>query len=337
MMSHMKISDLQEISKTFAYNLGDRARPCDMKKTESKNERLYNASMLEEGDGAFILRSDNSWRFAIVAKKIWGDEPMIEFVVDVDGSTKLISRKRWSTFVCGTEKSIKLEKWDSKGGNQDLLSLESEKDLREKSGSNEVASKPPKLSSKISLHRREVYCIDDDEPHKSQRPFERSKTDATHTAKLQKSQFLLITPPTTYLSKASGCSSNELMTYKIIRTQGFFAANDAARESEKESGKEHCTTTSIEHQHQQEDRLPHSDYFSGMGKKIRRYDSLTELRQQVTAPNNTKIVVDSMCHPQHFGGYNKMKLHQGSEFKKSKTAYTFQSLFDKVMSHEPLY
>lgn len=80
------------------YALGQKADP-DIAKINflyKPDFSLAFASLLKVGDEAFILRSDKSWTYSVVAKKEWGDDPFIEFVVDDSGSMKKLTLKRWA-------------------------------------------------------------------------------------------------------------------------------------------------------------------------------------------------------------------------------------------------
>lgn len=55
---------------------------------------LEKVNSLQKHDFAFVLRKDGRWTFAIIADR---DEDSIRFVVDFRGSTKTLSRNRWSS------------------------------------------------------------------------------------------------------------------------------------------------------------------------------------------------------------------------------------------------
>ena len=81
------------------YQLGEIARSCDINISQSKdvNAEII-AHTLQRGDGAFILRHDRTWRYAIVAEVVHkGDTntPYLIFVVQSDGSTKRVNMCHW--------------------------------------------------------------------------------------------------------------------------------------------------------------------------------------------------------------------------------------------------
>mmetsp|Transcript_32735 Transcript_32735/g.60478 ORF Transcript_32735/g.60478 Transcript_32735/m.60478 type:complete len:319 (+) Transcript_32735:585-1541(+) len=89
--------DVPSIEKKCSYRLGDHAKACDMRASDSERENIIRASLLKKGDGAFVLRSDNTWRFAIVTQKVLGETPHIDFILNGKGSTKCVSLKRWTS------------------------------------------------------------------------------------------------------------------------------------------------------------------------------------------------------------------------------------------------
>ena len=91
------------------YAIGDEGSPRDMAGGSDTDPRLltFAASRLRELDGAFVLRSDLRWTYAVVARVILPEETVddgnihscrIEFVVSKDGATKSVSYGRWA---CG--------------------------------------------------------------------------------------------------------------------------------------------------------------------------------------------------------------------------------------------
>ncbi|KAL3809857.1 hypothetical protein ACHAXA_000226 [Cyclostephanos tholiformis] len=71
--------------------LGDRGSPQDILDNE-KIEFTKVMDSLRLHDFVFILRSDRSWTYAIVADR---RPDSILFVVDTEGNTKVLSKKRW--------------------------------------------------------------------------------------------------------------------------------------------------------------------------------------------------------------------------------------------------
>ena len=80
-----------------SYRLGDPAKACDMRISDSEKENVLCVSLLQKGDGAFVLRSDNIWRFAIVAQKVLDKTSHIDFILDEKGSKKCLSLKHWAS------------------------------------------------------------------------------------------------------------------------------------------------------------------------------------------------------------------------------------------------
>lgn len=95
--------DAQSIAKKTSYSLGDVATSNDTitmaRVSGSEKENVLRASLLKEGDGAFVLRSDDTWRFAIVKEKVLGETPHIDFVLNEKGSLKRLSLGRWASRV----------------------------------------------------------------------------------------------------------------------------------------------------------------------------------------------------------------------------------------------
>ena len=77
-------------------DIGDVATHQDSITIQEKSD-LNEVDSLQIHDFAFILRSDGqSWTYAIIANR---QADSILFVVDTEGSTKMLSRKHWSTSV----------------------------------------------------------------------------------------------------------------------------------------------------------------------------------------------------------------------------------------------
>jgi len=91
--------DVPSIEKKCSYRLGDHAKACDMRASDSERENIIRASLLKKGDGAFVLRSDNTWRFAIVTQKVLGEAPHIDFILNEKGSMKCLTLKHWASNV----------------------------------------------------------------------------------------------------------------------------------------------------------------------------------------------------------------------------------------------
>lgn len=86
----------------ISYRLGDVAKSNDMRASESEKENVLRASLLKEGDGAFVRRSDGTWRFAIVQRKALGKAPRIDFDVNENETgcdSKSLSLVHWATSV----------------------------------------------------------------------------------------------------------------------------------------------------------------------------------------------------------------------------------------------
>ncbi len=101
--------NFNSISKKYRYRMGEIARPDEIIDSDSHIMYFGYAAVLKKGDGAFILRSDKTWRFAIVVERGRGKEPYIDFVVDDVRSIKRITPKHWSTYIRGIKQSNSLE------------------------------------------------------------------------------------------------------------------------------------------------------------------------------------------------------------------------------------
>ena len=80
------------------YELGEVALSCDVLTSHSKDsEAELTAYTLKRGDGAFILRHDRTWRYAIVAEVSLSPapDPHIIFVVKPNGCTKRVDLSHW--------------------------------------------------------------------------------------------------------------------------------------------------------------------------------------------------------------------------------------------------
>lgn len=73
-MPAIKDLDVSSIESQYSYKLGHPTKMSDMKVShmESKSAYVLLAASLKKGDGAFVRRSDGTWRFAIVAQKELG-------------------------------------------------------------------------------------------------------------------------------------------------------------------------------------------------------------------------------------------------------------------------
>eukprot|EP00984_Skeletonema_dohrnii_P036446 scaffold37446_cov155-Skeletonema_dohrnii-CCMP3373.AAC.3 len=82
----------------FGYVLGDEVKgDHHMMIPKTVTEALQNASTLNALDFAFVLRSNDSWTYAIVAEKSFHKDLglVLRFVLDKNGTTKTIRRKYW--------------------------------------------------------------------------------------------------------------------------------------------------------------------------------------------------------------------------------------------------
>lgn len=80
------------------YELGDQVREVHhMVIPKTATEALQNASMLNVFDFAFVLRSNNTWTYAIVAEKSFHNDLglVLRFVLDKKGTHKTLRRKYW--------------------------------------------------------------------------------------------------------------------------------------------------------------------------------------------------------------------------------------------------
>lgn len=82
----------------LGYELGDQVKEDDhIVIPKTATEAIQNASILNTFDFAFVLRSDDSWTYAIVAEKSFHKDLglVLRFVLDKKGTTKTIRRKYW--------------------------------------------------------------------------------------------------------------------------------------------------------------------------------------------------------------------------------------------------
>lgn len=87
-------------------DLGDVGSPRDMVVSDSSRARAI-VHALQKHDFAFVVRSDGSWTYAIVAER---KEATLRFVVDRRGATKELSRRRWSESVRLVNNAYNLER-----------------------------------------------------------------------------------------------------------------------------------------------------------------------------------------------------------------------------------
>ena len=61
------------------------------------NEALQNASSLKALDFAFVLRSNGTWTYSVVAERSYHKDLglVLRFVLDKKGTTKTLKRKYW--------------------------------------------------------------------------------------------------------------------------------------------------------------------------------------------------------------------------------------------------
>ena len=82
----------------LGYELGDQVKGDNhMLIPKTATEAIQNASTLNTFDFAFVLRSNDSWTYAIVAEKSFHKDLglVLRFVLDKKGTTKTIRRKYW--------------------------------------------------------------------------------------------------------------------------------------------------------------------------------------------------------------------------------------------------
>lgn len=77
----------------FGYNLGDEVKEDYHMATEA----LQNASSLKALDFAFVLRSNGTWTYSVVAERSYHKDLglVLRFVLDKKGTTKTLKRKYW--------------------------------------------------------------------------------------------------------------------------------------------------------------------------------------------------------------------------------------------------
>ena len=82
--------------------IGDFPGQADINFFESGNKKLSFASSLQTGNGAFVRRSDNTWRYAVVKSRSYGVYASITFIVEAGDSnlTKTIKKKDWCHYIC---------------------------------------------------------------------------------------------------------------------------------------------------------------------------------------------------------------------------------------------
>ena len=85
--------DVHSIERMHSYRLGDPEKPCDTRTSDLAKDNVLRASLLKVGDGAFVLRSDKTWRYAIVTQKLLSEAPHIKFILNEKGDTKCLSLK----------------------------------------------------------------------------------------------------------------------------------------------------------------------------------------------------------------------------------------------------
>ena len=107
--------DLVSITQKYSYQLGGIARSDEIRNSDSQKVHFGYAAVLRKGDGVFVLRSDKTWRFAIVLERVRGKESYINFLVNYEGSVKKITAKHWSSFVRGIRRPEKIETEDFGG------------------------------------------------------------------------------------------------------------------------------------------------------------------------------------------------------------------------------
>ena len=82
--------------------LGNIGTSQDMTVEPNQKKLLEKANFLLTHDFAFILRRNGKWAYAMVAHRgplgAQGEDVLL-FVVDTDGSTKMLSKKHWATHI----------------------------------------------------------------------------------------------------------------------------------------------------------------------------------------------------------------------------------------------
>ena len=92
--SHIKLPARPSIHP--GYSVGNTGHEGDMLNHSSRKEATKAASRLRIGGGAFCMRSNGSWAYAIVKDR---DESAITFQVNAHGSTKVIELSKCGKFV----------------------------------------------------------------------------------------------------------------------------------------------------------------------------------------------------------------------------------------------
>lgn len=95
------LSGFTDIPFRLHYNLGDIGTPDDMIVERDPVKGHQNVSSLKVHDFAFVLRSNGTWTYAIVADfPERGTRRMsVHFVMNAKGSTKTVERRHWAKFV----------------------------------------------------------------------------------------------------------------------------------------------------------------------------------------------------------------------------------------------
>lgn len=90
----------------FGYNLGDEVKEVYHWATEA----LQNASSLNALDFAFVLRSNGTWTYSVVAERSYHKDLglVLRFVLDKKGTTKTLKRKYWEKGVRTVNTSLQV-------------------------------------------------------------------------------------------------------------------------------------------------------------------------------------------------------------------------------------
>lgn len=81
------------------YALGDVGRTGHFAAEISRDVATAEARGLAVGDGAFVLRSDQKWAYAVVTARVGGENPTLTFAVDGRWNCKTLPAATWGKYV----------------------------------------------------------------------------------------------------------------------------------------------------------------------------------------------------------------------------------------------
>ncbi|KAL7473711.1 hypothetical protein ACHAXS_014202, partial [Conticribra weissflogii] len=81
------------------FTIGEVGNSCDMIWFDDFEDEYLQLEQLREGDGVFVLRSNNTRTFALVEAKSQGPDAILTILVDEEGNTKKIPMQKWSKYI----------------------------------------------------------------------------------------------------------------------------------------------------------------------------------------------------------------------------------------------